>query len=193
MKRPPEDEAFPFEQIPRRIFLDTNVVDCLVKWGECVFDQQEPPADIPATLALDITSLTNILLAGRHTYWNIVISPKTIDELSETPDADLCNHLVHYGSEIGHYAAANGLTEEDHRYARELARKLIDSSFLSALPHASDRELISHAIALECDTFCTRDIRSIHRRRHQLRQIPLRILTPTEWWHHIRPWAALWM
>ena len=30
------------------------------------------------------------------------------------------------------------------------------------------------------------------RKRDLLRQVPLRIVTPAEWWARIRPWAALW-
>jgi len=188
-----EHEAFPFEKIPRRTFLDTNIVDCLVKWGECIFDQQELPIDLDETLSADIVSLTNIFFVGRRANWDVVISSKTIDELSQTTDVELRRRLVSYGGELAHYAAANGTTEDDHRHAKDLARKLASTTFLASLPHRDDRELISHAIALGCDTFCTRDQRSIHRRKDQLRQIPLRILTPAEWWQHIRPWAGLWM
>jgi hypothetical protein len=188
-----EYQRFPFEAIPRRIFLDTNVVDCLVKWGDCIFEQQEPPSDIDETLRSDIDSLMNIFLVGSRAQWDIVISSKTLDELYETSDEWLRQRFMFYGADLAQYAASNGLTDDEHKYAREVGRKLADSSFLSALPHANDRELISHAIALGCDTFCTRDLRSMYRRKHKLSTIPVQILRPVEWWQHIRPWAALWV
>lgn len=54
------------------------------------------------------------------------------------------------------------------------------------------RELIGNAVALGCDVFCTCDRATIVTKREHLGQIPLRILTPIEWWAHIRPWAGLW-
>ena len=34
---------FPFEKIPRRVFLDTNVINVLVKHGKHVFDREPIP------------------------------------------------------------------------------------------------------------------------------------------------------
>ena len=141
----------------------------------------------------DIEALAAIFSVGTRAHWNIVISPKTIGELSDTRDAALCEHLVRFGGELFAYATENGLTDEDHRHASDLARRLVGSPFLAPLPDEADRELIAHAVAYGCDAFCTRDVRSIHRKRDQLRSVPLRILTPREWWQHIRPWATLWL
>jgi hypothetical protein len=187
------DPKFAFEAIPRRVFLDTNVVNCLVKWGECIFESEEPPSGLDATLLTDIASLTRIFVVGRRANWDIVVSDKTIQELSETLDNNLRNRLLNYGDGLIEYSTTNGVGQEDHQYASDLARRLVDSPFLAPLPDASDRELVAHAIALNSDAFCTLDRRSIHRKRRQLRLIPLRILTPDEWWQHISPWAALWI
>lgn len=192
-QRGSEDEEFPFEKLPRRIFLDTNIVDCLVKWGASIFDGEEPPTDLGETLLSDVLSLRNIFFIGGRANWDIVTSHKTMAELADTRDEAHRTVLLQYGSELIQYAAANGTSDEDERYAIELARRLIDSVYLAPLPDASDRELVAHAIALRCDTFCTRDRRSILRKREQLRSIRLRIVTPDEWWAHIRPWTALWM
>jgi hypothetical protein len=188
-----ECAKFPFEKIPQRVFLDTNIVDCLVKWSKCIFEGERPPMDIDTTLLSDIFSLNLVFLIGSRANWDIVASHKTIEELTDTPNETLRARSLEYGDGLVEYATANGIADEDHKYAIDLARRLVDSSFLAPLRDASDRELIAHAIALKCDTFCTRDRRSIHRKREQLRSIPLRIMTPGEWWQHIRPWAALWI
>jgi hypothetical protein len=75
--------------------------------------------------------------------------------------------------------------------ADSLARRLIPSELLAALPDLSDRELLAHAIAYECDAMCTRDRRTILRHRDKLRPIPVRILTPTEWSAAISRYVAL--
>lgn len=184
-------ERFPFEEIPRRVFLDTNIVDCLVKWGPCIFERVEPPSPLDGTLRNDIESLMHIFLIGSRANWDIVTSDKTLDELSQTQNEKLRGELLDYGFDLVAYCDGN-FGRGDERYARDLARRLRDSHFLAPLRDISDRDLIAHAIAFECDVFCTRDRRSIHRKRDSLQALPLKILTPSEWWQHIRPWAALW-
>jgi hypothetical protein len=182
-------EKFPFKEIPRRIFLDTNIIDCLVKSPKHVFEMEEMPSETHATLRTDIESLMHVFHVGSHTHWDLVASELTLKELSATPDKSLREDLLEYGVSF-----VNTLDEsnEERKYANDLARRLNDSAFLASLPDSSDRNLIAHAVALRCDAFCTRDLRSIHNKRQTLRALPLKILTPFEWWQHIRPWAGLW-
>jgi hypothetical protein len=184
-------ELFPFETIPRRIFLDTNIVDCLVKWPSCIFEMVETPPELDLTLQEDIESLMHIFKVGSRAQWNIVVSEKTVDELSQTKNASLREELLEYGMDLVGYGASNN-RDEDRNYANDLARRLRDSTLVAALPDVNDRDLIAHAIALRCDVFCTRDRKSIHRKKNRLQALPLRILTPAEWWAHIKPWAGLW-
>lgn len=189
--RSAECAAFPFERIPRRVFLDTNVVNCLVKWSDCVFEHQATPPGLKRELSADIDSLRGIFVVGSRAQWDIVVSEKTIDELSQTPNEHLRDHLLDYGSELVGYCRNS--SDDDGRYARDLARRMIDSVFLAALPDRGDRELVAHAVALECDTFCTCDRRTIYKKRDLLRHVPVRIMTPSDWWQHIRPWGRLWL
>jgi hypothetical protein len=178
-------ERFPYKEIPSRVFLDTNIIDCLVKWPKCIFEMEETPPEIEDKLRTDIESLMHVFHVGSRAYWDLVASELTLRELSATQDAALREELLEYG--IGF---VNG--NENKRYASDLARRLRDSSFLASLPDSNDRDLIAHAIAFQCDAFCTRDLRTIHRKRASLRALPLKILTPAEWWQHIKPWAGLW-
>jgi hypothetical protein len=89
-----------------------------------------------------------------------------------------------------------GLVEppsEDRAFAESFGHRLVDAPFLSALPDPADRELIGNAIGFGCDVFCTCDRRTIIRKRDRLTQLPLRILTPDEWWAQIKPWGGLWV
>lgn len=88
---------------------------------------------------------------------------------------------------------AAGVAEvaRDHQFAIDFGRRLVGSQFVASLPHAADQELIGHAIALGCDTFCTCDRKSIIRKRDRLK-LPIRIITPVEGWAHSKPWAGLW-
>lgn len=181
-------ERFPFESVPARIFLDTNVINRLVIWGDQVFEHSPMPSDTDSTLATDIASLRNIFHVGSRAYWALMASPTTLQELADTPEPVLRGALLNYGIEVvGHQPYGEDLT-----FALDFSRRLIDTSFVAALPGRADRELIGHAIGLGCDVFCTCDRATILKKRDRLTHLPLRILTPAEWWSHIKPWAGLW-
>lgn len=185
-------QLFPFKAIPRRVFLDTNIINVLVKWGEQVFEYAELPEDIDATLRKDIEALMLVFHVGSRAHWDVVVSGKTLSELSDTRDGALRQALIEYGKMLVDYQSHQGHGANEQAFAADFGRRLKDSSFVSALPDHADRELVGHAIAFGCDAFCTCDRRSIHRKRDGLRHLPLRILAPEEWWANIKPWAALW-
>jgi hypothetical protein len=84
------------------------------------------------------------------------------------------------------------MSEEDVAFAINFGRRLRDCSLVSALPDEGDRELIGNAIGFGCDAFVTCDRATIIKKRTRLGALNLRLLTPAEWWAHMRPWAALW-
>jgi hypothetical protein len=180
--------GLPFERIPRRVFLDTNVINLLVKFSEEVFDFVDISARLESTLALDVEALRHIFFVGQRANWSVFGSLKTLEELSQTGDLDLRRRLLGYGMEV----IDRDFNDEDWKYGVNLGRKLRDSHFLSALPDLADRELVGNAIGLGCDAFCTCDRKTIVKKHRQLKLLPVRVLTPGEWWAHIKPWAALW-
>lgn len=182
-------ERYPFEIIPARIFLDTNVINRLVKWRDQIFEHCPIPTDTENTLAHDVEALMHIFHVGSRAYWELMASPKTLEELANTREPELRGELLDYGIEV--VGQRRPYTEE-LTFALEFSRRLVDTSFVAALPDRADRELIGHAIGLGCDVFCTCDKATILSKRDRLPHLPLRILTPSEWWAHIKPWAGLW-
>jgi len=178
----------PFESIPRRVFLDTNVINVLVKHSAHVFEQEPVPSNTERTLAVDIEALMHVFYVGARANWSLLGSQKTIDELSCTRHGALRDDLLEYG--LGF--VNQDLDDEDRRFAADFGRRFIDAPFVTALPDLADRELIGNAIGFGCDAFCTCDRATIVSKRGHLRQVPLRIMTPAEWWAHIKPWAGLW-
>jgi hypothetical protein len=176
----------PFESIPRRIFLDTNVVNLLVKHSEHVFEKVPVPIHIERTCVLNIEALMHVFTVGAQASWDILASSKTLDEIANTRDVRVREALLDYAVQLV------APQDEDSAYAASLGRRLVDAPFTSVLPDPADRELIGNAIGFGCDVFCTCDRRTIVQKRERLRQLPLRILTPAEWWAHIKPWAGLW-
>jgi hypothetical protein len=182
-------QRYPFESIPRRVFLDTNVINRLVKWRVQVFDRDAIPPDTEETLALDVEALMHIFTVGERASWGLVGSPKTLEELARTRDPALRSKLLDYGIIF----VDQHPDSEERRFALDFARRLAGTPFLAALPDVADRELIGHAVGLGCDVFCTCDRATILSKRSQLTALPVRILTPAEWWAHIRPWSGLWL
>jgi hypothetical protein len=176
---------YPLDGIPRRVFLDTNVVNLLVKYSEQVFEQAAIPSDLDRTRALDTEALMHVFHVGARANWDILASRKTLGEIDQTPDPDMRGDLLDYAIQLV------GPPGDDSAFAASFGRRLVDAPFVSALPDPNDRELIGNAIGLGCDVFCTCDRRTIISKRERLRQLPLRILTPAEWWAHVKPWAGL--
>lgn len=180
-------ERFPFEQIPRRVFLDTNVINLLIKWRTHVFEQEPIPPEAEGGIALDVEALMHIFYVGSRADWDLVGSPGTLDELARTKHSELREDLLDYGIQI----VEQYPEDEERKFSADFGRRLASSSLLSALPDMADRELIGHAIRLGCDVFCTCDRSTIVSKRTRLPKLPIRILTPPEWWAHVKPWGGL--
>lgn len=89
---------FPFENIPKHVFLDTNVINLLVKYPSEIFEQQLISPMVQDLLAEDIEALMHIFYIGARANWSIRASQKTLAELSRTkndlPRRDLVNYAL---------------------------------------------------------------------------------------------------
>jgi predicted nucleic acid-binding protein len=181
--------------IPTRILLDTNVVNFTLDWGEAIFDGGEIPNKLSERGVRDILALQGIFAAGQRAGWQLAISPKTHEEIMRTSNTAKRARLKGWFNEVWLYWREffdeEGLNDAD---MASLVVRLSSSQCLTVFPDTPDRELIAYAIAYKCDTFCTRDYRSIlrHREKVNLALLP-RFITPTEWWEELRPYAALWI
>jgi hypothetical protein len=179
-------EAHPYERIPRRIFLDTNVVNALVKFASPIFEGAPLDEPVDDLLAEDIESLMHIVAVGGRGQWTFISSSTMLQELSQTRAAATREALLNYGVEL-----MEALTEDDHAFREDFSRRLLNSGLLNAMPDAPDRRLYAEAIAMGCDAFCTRDRATIVSRRDLLPKTVTRIITPREWWEAIKPWGGL--
>jgi len=178
-------QRFPYDAVPSTIFLDTSVVNLLVKFSGTIFEHEPIPTNIPQERAFDIEALMHLMRIGARANWIVTTSPRALQELANTRDAGLRELLVSYGREFLF------THNEGYGHSTDLGRKSIDAPFLSKLPDAADRELIGNAVGLGCEVFCTADRTTIIRFREALIGVPIRIMTPIEWWRQFKPWAGL--
>jgi hypothetical protein len=180
-------KRYPFEQIPARVFLDTSVVNLIVKYAPVIFEMESLDPLTPPNRARDVEALMHVFAVGARANWTLRASAKTLEEVNGTLCNDTRNALASYVTEMLEFGT------DESRQGNDLGRRLIDTPLFAGLPDRSDRELLGNAIGLGCDAFVTADVRTITSKRNRLPQLPLRILTPTEWWSHVKPWGGLWL
>ena len=180
--------------IAGRVLFDTNLVNLTLDCGEFIFDGGEIPAHVPGTAMDDVMALRSMFLTGQRASWQLAISPLTYREIDATGDETRRAELMRWFNELWLYWREFFDAEElSDEHADSLARRLVGSDYLAPIPQTSDRVLVAHAIAYGCDAFCTRDHKTILRHREKLRGLPLRFLSPTEWWKEVMPYAQLWV
>ena len=115
-------------------------------------------------------------------------------EITNTSDSVRLHYLKEWFAEVWNYWLDTLKYDNDlPSYAdRDNAKTyLIASGILDVLPDLNDRLLICDAISYKCDCFCTRDYKTIIKHRGSLTKLPIKILTPNEWWKLIEPYARL--
>ena len=176
-----------FWRIPSRVFLDTCVVNMMLDFWEQLHSGGEMPTELPPERAREVEALCGICDTGARAMWKFTISARTYRELSATSEVTRRHDLLKWFAELWHYQSEfSDPTPLSRARLSELRKQL------TVFPDASDRDLILDAIRDECQAFCTVDRRNIIRHREYLKDFPLRIVTPSEWWKEIRPWAAIW-
>ena len=184
------------EAIPGRVFLDTNVVNFILDYGEQIHDGAEVPDRYSLRVRGDIEALAGIFLAGQRATWQLAISPHTYREVTATDNSSRAHQLERWFFQIWNYwreflhsdASLPAFSE-----AEEIRLQLLASDVLNILPDTSDRVLVCDAVVYGCDAFCTRDWSTILSLRDELQDLPIKILTPAEWWDEVRPWAGIWV
>lgn len=177
--------------LPRRVFLDTNVVNFVLDHGECIFDGGTAADDLSVRDRDAIDCLHRVFIAGQRGGFELAISHKTYDEISRTRDSGRRGELLDWFNELWLYW--RDIANEDDTISTEAADRLAHDpelgAILSCFPDQADRELIAHALAFKCDAFCTLDQRTILNHVHRLAALDLEFLSPRQWWARIEPWV----
>ncbi|MFA5115767.1 MAG: hypothetical protein WC486_00615 [Candidatus Omnitrophota bacterium] len=184
------------EKVPQRIFLDTSSLNFILEHGDCIFDNiVVSDEELERRTVEDISAFNNIFSVGERAMWQIAVSPFTHSEIIKTQDAKKLHYLKGWFMDVWDYW--NTILEENNDFpsfaeAERMKIEILSSGILDILPDVEDRMLICDAAAYKCDYFCTRDWRTILKHREHLISLPVKMITPTEWWNLIKPLAALW-
>jgi len=182
--------------IPGRSFLDTSVVNFMLDYGAQIHDNAAIPANATDWVAQDIESLRGIFATGQRASWQFAISPFTYKEVISTNNPTRRYYLENWFFDIWQYW--HDIIEKNNDLpnfieAERTRVELLASRVLDVLPGIEDRILICDALVYRCDSFCTRDWKTILKHRDTLKTLPIKVITPTEWWKLIEPYANLWV
>jgi hypothetical protein len=182
-------------EIPGRVFLDTCVVNFMLDFGQQIHDGAAIP-HVPRRDSADVEALRNLFLIGQRAMWQLAISPHTYFEIARTRDDGRLSDLHVWFQELWQYWRSTIESNDDlpsFIEAEDVRVRTLVSGYLACLPDVGDRILLCDALVYRCDLFCTRDWSTILKHRLELAELPIQIVTPSEWWALIQPHAHLWV
>lgn len=188
------------DKLPKRIFLDTSVVNKVVEFGEYLFDDYLAGSSLreykrrPSEDQEDIDALHYLFQVYQRLCMPMCVSQTTLCELGRTMDSDKRNHLLQYAGEvIDHWLTGVDTRRPTAIKSDEFKDTCVSiSQNLTFLPDDGDRLLFAEAVLFGCDAFLTMDRKTIWCHREQLGIYGVRVLRPHELWKEMLPWAPLW-
>lgn len=182
-----------FDELPQRIYLDTNVIGALWDHGAAVFDGElfELVGSSGARQA-DVEALRLIFLINERALFEWVVSPANLDEVAAARDGRFLRWaldiLDHWEACLDGYLDGPAFTGRGGDRLTRLDR----CGYLSR----KDRLIVGDAVRLECDALLTLErakgcLGAPRNREHMKRVLGLTVLGPQELWQQLRPWAGL--
>ncbi len=182
-----------FLGLPRRVFLDSSILHNVHKYGEFLFENQQLRAEEDIRKwqhgPTEINALRNILFVSRRADFQFAVSRNSLKEVAGKEDSaflDWARDMLRYWEEC---LAWTGLGNPST--AEALSAKLETERF--AYLSAGDCALLRDAIAVGCDAFLTMDFKLRKNSRHLQRELNIRVLSPSDYWILVSPWAALYV
>jgi hypothetical protein len=199
------DEALDrFRQLPGRLLLDTCILNTLFDEGAYLWDGEIPDGVQEESLSSDLRALRYIMQINERASFQLIVSPLSVAEVANVQDfadrgtrvqwlLDVLDHWLIMLDEIGDRVKDGGTYQ--HRFKlgsdlQDLEARLMLIPDLRRDPF--DRLLLVQYKMGNCDAFMTTDRNTIWRHRRKLNQLGIRVLSPSEFWVQLKPWAALW-
>jgi hypothetical protein len=178
-----------FEDIPKRIFLDSCLLQTLQSYGFFIYDGEDILANDPIHRdpkgIIKLEALRNIIEVAERAPFQFALSENSFQEVNRRGDS---NYLQWAYEILNHWIEC--CAGSDPPQGNDKALMAIDSNSYNYLG-AGDRALLKDAIALECDSFLTMENKLPKSSDHIQRTLGIRVMTPESMWGILRLWAAL--
>jgi hypothetical protein len=176
-----------FEDIPRRIFLDSSVLQALRTYGGFLYEGDSlSPRD---RICRDpfgpgkLDALRAIMQVAQRALFEFALSENSLREVAAARDG---RYLQWAYDVLDHWLAC----VEGSGLPAGVDTAILDSPAYGYLS-AGDRALLKDALRFGCDSFLTMENRLPRNADHLDRTVGLRVLSPLHMWELLRPWAGL--
>lgn len=189
------------ENLPQRIFLDSNVVQYINDFGEFIFDNYNENENYfvgpkgkkikrEDFLFQQIIALRQIFIAVERTPFEFAISQGVYDEIRKKND----HHLIRWFYDLWDYWQTVVQEHDGNAFAGHgklnSNRLQSDKSLKEALSQ-KDFKIFSDAVELECDAILTCD-KYRHRQEWIYKKYGLMVLYPTDFIELTADFQSLW-
>lgn len=182
-------QASSFSELPQRVFLDTSTLQTLQDYGAFLYENEPLGSterifrDAAGTQKLE--DLRSIMQIAERAPFQFALSANSFKEVRGAGDESYlrCAYDV-----MDHWVVCQEESAPMRSDPIRLAR-LDENSF--GYLGAGDRALLKDAIRFECDTFLTMENKLPKNGRHLMRELGIRVVSPTGMWQLLAPWAAL--
>ena len=203
--REDDDQATGLPDLPKLIFLDTNIVQNLHSFGEFIFDRVSTPdlekklSTLGPRITADIYALADFMALGVRAGWPLAVSPGTQREFRAIQDPNKRDALTAWEQRLADYFAGNfdqsqgeieGSSSSEMTHFTSIQRSRM-ADLLKAFPDKQDQQLFIDAVERGCDVFLTMNYKTIWQHRDKVKQFRLHVMRPVELLEYVRPWAGL--
>jgi len=193
-----------FLSLPGRLLLDTCTLNIIQDEGAYIFEGEIPEGMSEMEIPEDLKALRYIFEINERASFQFVVSPLTFAELANAKDIIWNRRRIQWALDVLDVwlivleETCDRLTKGGKvRHRFKLTKELQElESRLMSIPDFRrdplDRLLLIQYKMGDCDALLTTDQNTIWRHRERLVDEGFKILTPSEFWGLLEPYAALW-
>ncbi len=183
------------DKVPKRLFLDSSVLQVLLTYGEFIYDGGTIPSQariwsIPKGLE-NLDALKQIMFVGNRALFEFALSSQSLEEVAQRKDAKYMDWardvLVYWRNKLASYDEVG--IPAFSGYGSKVATKLESKKF--GYLSNKDKALLVDALKLECEAFITMDRRLVRNTFHLEAHVAIKVLEPIKFWGLLQPWAPL--